>query len=168
MSDESAAPQTSKETILTIVNGHYDCCGVPPKLELGSHYTAYFENGYGEQILLQYDTEKKVCRLWHGDVGWEEELRVIEFRGRAVVVFARTPAEQKAEFRMNEQFNHGDLFPPDEQRDAEVRKAMYAALRKIYGKPRLTDEECELLSNTPILNEDERRTIAALWQMWQR
>src|SRR5262245_6491050 len=136
---EHPEPQTKNETILTIVNKHADCCGSPPKLELGTHYTAYFENGHGEQILLQYDAKEKVCRLWHGDVGWEEELRVIEFRGTPVVVFARSKAERKAEFRMNTQFDHQDLSPPDERRDAEVRKAVYTALRKVWGKPRLSN-----------------------------
>jgi hypothetical protein len=43
----------------------------------------------------------------------------------------------------------------------EVRKAY----RKIFGKPRLSDEECDRLSNGPILSQDEMEVIRAYWRM---
>lgn len=161
--------QPKNETILTITNHHYEFCGVPPKLELNQGYTCYFENSYGEQIVLQYDREKKICRMWHGDVGWEEPLQVVEFRGHPLVLFVRSQQERKAEFKMNKQFDHGDLLKPSSEAEKrELREQVNAAYRKVFGKPRLTDEECEFVSHGPLLNQDERNVIAALWKLWNR
>jgi hypothetical protein len=159
----------TKETILTINNVHIAECGMPPRLRSGGdNYTCYFENFYGEQVVIQFDRNTKTCRMWMGDVGWEEELRIEEFRGSPIVRFARSREERAREFKMNRQFDHGELFKPDPERDEEIRRALYAAYRKIWGKPRLTDEECEYLAHSPILNQGEMRVIAALWEMWTR
>jgi hypothetical protein len=167
--DEEPDERPKHETILTITNRHYECCGVPPRLELGNGYTCYFENSYGEQIILQYDSKEKVCRMWHGDVGWEEPLKVVEFRGHPLVLFARSKEERDAEFKMNKQFDYGDLLKTSgEDEKREIRKHLYAACRKAFGKPRLTDEECECVTDGPMLSPDERDVIAALWRIWNR
>ena len=154
------------ETILAIKNHHSECCGVPPALDLCNGLTCYFENAYGEQVIVHYDREEKVCRMWHGDVGWEEPLKVVEFRGHPLVLFARSREERETESKMNKQFDRGDLLKTTDAEKREIRQQMNAALRKIFGKPRLTDEECEFVSHGPMLSQDERAVIAALWKMW--
>jgi hypothetical protein len=165
---EEERPGSKRETILTIANRHYECCGVPPKLDLDKGPTAYFENRYGEQVILQYDNKQKVCWMWHGDVGWEEPLKVVEFRGRPLVLFVRSRKEREAEFKMNKQLDLGDLLKTTEAEKQELRQPQNAVLRRIFGKPRLTDEECELVSDGPILSEQERNVIAGLWNIWTR
>ena len=121
-----------KEVILTIRNGHIEECGAPPKLTLDRKWTCYFENVYGEQFIMQFDRNADLCRLWSGDVGWEEELRVEEFRGRVLVRFARTWAERAAEFKMNKQFDY-DLPPTPEAEKVQFRKEINKVLRKAFG-----------------------------------
>jgi hypothetical protein len=99
-------------------------------------------------------------------VGWEEPLKVVEFRGHPLVLFARSKEERETEFKMNKQFGHGDLLKTTDAEKREIRQQMNAALRQIFGKPHLTNEECEFVSHGPILNQDERAVIAALWKMW--
>jgi hypothetical protein len=153
------------EVILTIDNGHIEECGSPPKLTLfGGKWTCYFENVHGEQFIMQFDSYSNICHLWNGDVGWEEELRVEEFRGRVIVRFARSRAEREADFKMNKQFDHG-LPPTPESEKLEIRKGINKALRKIFGKPSLTDTECEYVSAGPILSQDEMEVIRACWNI---
>jgi hypothetical protein len=156
----------SKKTMLTVFNSQINECGDPPKLEAGNgKRTCYFENQYGEQNIIQYDPEANIFRLWMGDVGWEEELHVEEFRGHPIVLFARSPEERKRDFRMNKQFEwqseSGESVSPEEK--LEIEKLIYKAWRKIWGKPRLTDAECERLSHTPTLNQYEMDFIRAFW-----
>jgi hypothetical protein len=154
-----------EQVILTIDNGHIGECGSPPKLSLGEgKRTCYFENVHGEQFIMQFDPSSNTCRLWSGDVGWEEELRVEEFRGRVIVRFARTRAERAAEFKMNKQFDHG-LPPTPEAEKAKIKNEMNKALRKVFGKPVLTDEECEYIMHAPILSQDEMGVIRAYWNI---
>ncbi len=155
-----------KKTILTVFNSQIEECGNPPTLKAGNgKRTCYFENQYGEQNIIQYDPETKICRLWMGDVGWEEELHVEEFRGHPVVLFARSSEKRKRDFRMNRQFEwqserSASVSPAEKP---EIKKQIYEALRKVWGKPRLTDEECERLSNMPTLNQYEMDFIRAFW-----
>jgi hypothetical protein len=159
---------SDKETILTIHNGHIEACGTPPKLTLyEGKWTCYFENVHGEQFIMQFDHDTGICHLWSGDVGWEEELRVEEFRGAVIVRFARTRAERDAEFKMNRQFDHG-LPPLPEAETLKIKKEIYKVLRMRFGKPRLTDEECEYVSNGPILSPDEMEVIRAYWNICKR
>ncbi len=158
----------AKKVILTIRNGHIEECGTPPRLALGEgKWTCYFENVYGEQFIMQFDRNTDICRLWSGDVGWEEELRIEEFRGRIIVRFARTRAEQAAEFKMNKQFDHG-LPPAPEAEKAKIKKEINKVLRKMFGKPALTDEECEYVSHGPMLSQDEMDVIRAYWNICKR
>jgi hypothetical protein len=169
--DELQEQESKRETMLTITNNHYKCCGVPPKLEDAS---AYFVNAHGEQIILQHNPEAKTCRMWHGDVGWEEPLKVVEFRGHALVLFVGSRDEREREFKMNTQFDHRDFLQPKDEAEAQRQKADHAnfkkmvnaQLRKDFGKPKLTDEECEFVSDGPRLSQDERQVIAALWKLW--
>jgi hypothetical protein len=156
---------SKEKVILTIRNGHIEACGKPPKLTLdGGRRTCYFENVHGEQFIMQFDPNTDICHLWSGDVGWEEELRVEEFRGKVIVRFARTQAEREAEFKMNRQFDHG-LPPAPEEKTRQIREAVFSALRKLFGKPALTDAECEYVSDGPILSQDEREVITAYWNI---
>jgi hypothetical protein len=154
-----------KQVILTIKNTHIPECGTPPKLTLKEgKWSCYFENVHGEQFVMQFDLNTNICHLWSGDVGWEEELRVEEFRGRVIVRFARTEVERAAEFKMNKQFDI-DLPATPEAEKLKTRQAIYKVLRKVFGKPRLTDEECEYVSHTPILSQDEMEIIRAYWKV---
>ena len=162
MSDE----KSKNETILTITNQHFECCGVPPQVNLKDGPTCYFENEHGEQVILQYDNKSKTCRMWHGDVGWEEPLKVVAFRGHPIVLFARTKKERDAEFKMNTQFDPGEEPRFPSKVNLELKEAMNKVLRKSYGKPRLTEEECEMLSNSPVLSKNECSVIISLWEMW--
>jgi hypothetical protein len=156
------------EVILTIRNGHIEECGVPPKLNLGEgRRTCYFENVYGEQFVIQFDRNTDICRLWSGDVGWKEELRVEEFRRRVIVRFARTPAERDSEFKMNKQFDYG-LPPTPEAEKAKITREINKVLRKMFGKPALTDEECEYVSHGPRLGQHEMEVIRAYWTICKR
>lgn len=62
--------------VLTIPNKHIVSCGVPPNLVASDHYTAYFENDYGEQLVFTYDRAEHKGTLWHGDWGWKQSLEV--------------------------------------------------------------------------------------------
>lgn len=64
-------------TVLTVPNRHIEVSGKPPELEAKGCYTAYFENCYGEQLVFQFDKERKVGTLWHGDCGWEKPIQVM-------------------------------------------------------------------------------------------
>ena len=166
MSDSPVQSATATEStaVLTVTNNHFPGCGVPPALKNAfRRYTAYFETHHGDQCVMQYDPDARTAQLWMGDVGWQEPLQVVEFRGEWAVLFVRTPAERRADERMNEQFQHGGTAAPDPDK---WRAAVWSALRKMYGKPRLTDAECERLANAPILNQHEQRVIDALWRMW--
>jgi hypothetical protein len=158
---------TAEETILTIRNEHIEACGKPPVLSTEGKYTCYFDNVYGEQNIMQFDPNTKICQLWMGDVGWEEELRVEEFRGRVVVKFARTKAERDTEFKMNKQFQY-DLPEASPETKLEIKKQIYAFMRKAYGKSRLTDAECQYLSEMPTLNQEELEVIRAFWKICKR
>jgi len=59
--------------VLTVINNHVEECGKPPGLTTGKgHYTAYFENLEGEQLVFQYNRKEHKCVLWHGDLGWDK------------------------------------------------------------------------------------------------
>lgn len=154
-----------EKAILEIPNGHGAGCGTPPKLALyEGKWTCYFENVHGEQFIMQFDRDRNICQLWSGDIGWEEELRVEEFRDKVIVRFARSPAERDAEFKMNKQFAHDLPATPIAER-REIREGINKALRKIFGKPTLTDAECEHISHGPILSQQEMGVIRAYWSI---
>ncbi len=154
-----------KVAILTIQNSHIEECGTPPKLTLyEGKWTCYFENVHGEQFVMQFDRNTNICHLWSGDVGWEEELRVEEFRGRVIVRFARSREERNADFKMNKQFDH-DLPPVPEAEKLKTKNEINKMLRKIFGKPALTDAECAYVSGGPILSQGEMEVIRAYWNI---
>jgi hypothetical protein len=159
----------AKDVILTIHNSHIEECGTPPKLALKEgRFTCYFENIHGEQFIMQFDSATNICHMWSGDVGWEEELRVEEFRGRTIVRFARSKAERDAEFKMNKQFDHGDLLKSSPAEKQRIKDMVYDACRKAFGKPKLTTEECEYVSNCPQLSQDEVDVIRAYYGICKR
>ncbi len=157
-----------EEAILTIRNNHIQECGTPPQLALrDGTRTCYFENVYGEQFVMQFDRDTDICHLWSGDVGWQEELRVEEFRGRVIVRFARTRAEREAEPKMNKQFDHGLPRMPEAEK-LKISRDVSRALRELFDKPALTDAECEYLSDGPMLSQDEMEVIRAYWKICRR
>jgi hypothetical protein len=165
MHERGGIVSKEKGVILTIENGHIEECGSPPKLTLKEgKWTCYFENVYGEQFIMQFDRDSNICRLWSGDVGWEEELRVEEFRGRVIVRFARSQEERDTEFKMNKQFDH-DLPPTPESERLKIRKEINKVVRKIFGKPALNDAECEYVTHGPMLSQDEMEVIRAYWNI---
>ena len=62
--------------ILTVPNHHIPMCGSPPDLIAKDCYTGYFENGYGEQLVFQYNRKTQTGTLWHGDWSWEQPQKV--------------------------------------------------------------------------------------------
>lgn len=161
--------------ILTVKNIHYECCGVPPALNVDvktSGRTCYFENDYGEQCLLHFDPKTKICRLWMGDVGWEEELRVEEFKGHVIVRFARTEEEREREFKMNKQFEGRSEFldkdrSPEQKKQEreEIRKGLHSAVKRVWGKKnKLTAEDCDYILHCPTLNQHEMGMIKAFYE----
>jgi hypothetical protein len=159
---------SDQEAILTVHNGHIAECGTPPKLTLyEGKWTCYFENVYGEQFIMQYDRHTDICHLWSGDVGWEEELHVEDFRGTVIVRFARYRAERDAEFKMNRQFD--DSLPPTPEAETlKIKTEINKVLRRRFGMPALTDEECEYVSHGPVLSPDEMELIRAYWNICKR
>ena len=70
-------PTVWEGTVLTVPNRHVESCGKPPNLKAEECYTAYFENGEGEQLVFQYDYRQKKATLWHGDYSWEHPVPVM-------------------------------------------------------------------------------------------
>ncbi len=139
------------ELIMEVRNYHVPSCGTPPKIDPNIGLVAYFENGYGEQIVLQYDRDKKCIRMWHGDCGWDNEIRVEAFRDYTVIVRVNPPAPA-----------------PTDPGQLEFFQKLRDRLRRSFGKPLLTDAECDYLGNTPGLNKKERDVVFALWRLWHR
>lgn len=52
--------------------------GEPPSIDANTpnRYHAYFENGYGEQLIFVYDRETNTGTLYHGDLGWNDPQTV--------------------------------------------------------------------------------------------
>jgi hypothetical protein len=46
-----------------------------------------------------------------------------------------------------------------------MRREINKVLRRIFGKPALTDEECEYVTHGPTLSQDEREVIRAYWNI---
>lgn len=131
--------QQKSSAILAIHNRHSDDCGAPPQiLEEAGDYTCYFTNHHREQAIIQYNSETRLCRFWSGDIGWEE-LKVEKFRDRWIVLLPNK------------------LKP---QSDA-ITKGIRIAMRKLFGKPTLTDDECDYVANSPILSQGEFQIINA-------
>ncbi|MBU0491766.1 MAG: hypothetical protein KKA73_27530 [Chloroflexi bacterium] len=56
--------------ILQIHNHHAPGCGVPPRIEeQPGQYVGYFENEYGEQMVLVLDRATGAGLLYAGDAG---------------------------------------------------------------------------------------------------
>jgi hypothetical protein len=91
MSQEVSRPGVWEGTVLTVPNRHFECCGEPPDLNAEDGYTAYFENGYGEQLVFQYDYKSKKGALWHGDCGWDEPFPVMG--GGTTVIMSKEERE---------------------------------------------------------------------------
>jgi hypothetical protein len=84
--------------------------------------------------------------------------------GAVIVRFARSPSEREAEFKMTKQFDYGLPATPEAQK-LKIKEGINKALRKVFGKPALTDAECEYVSHGPILSQDEMEVIRAYWNI---
>lgn len=65
--------------IFSVGNQHVEGCGTPPTIDDSLEnvvFRSYFENEYGEQWILLYDSSTDEVRVYSGDCGWESELRV--------------------------------------------------------------------------------------------
>lgn len=81
MMGEDSEPRVLHEPLFMMHNHHYETCGKPPFItdEAGTaKRCAYFQNGYGEQLVFVYDIEEKQGMLYHGDTGWENPCRLID------------------------------------------------------------------------------------------
>jgi len=58
-----------------------------------------------------------------------------------------------------------DLPPTPEPEKRQIKEGINKALRKIFGKPSLTDAECDYVSHGPILSQDEMEVIRAYWNI---
>lgn len=151
-----ARPPTEDAVILTITNNHLSECGYPPQLSFDAGLLAYFENEYCEQTVLQLDRATGRCRLWRGDGGWGDELVVEQFRGRTVICRdGPWPAALDAPGGMA-------------AANAALRKRVHARLRKSFGRPRLTDAECDRLTGDVGISKVERDAIFALYRLWSQ
>ena len=80
--------------IFTVTNHHVADCGNPPQIDGDRDgYHGYFENGYGEQFILEIPhpktkNERPVGTLWCGDAGWEHPYQVVEGSALGLVMNA--------------------------------------------------------------------------------
>lgn len=62
--------------VLTVPNTHIPMSGKAPNLNASDFaYCSYFENDYGEQLVVVFDMER--AWLYHGDIGWKEPLELV-------------------------------------------------------------------------------------------
>ena len=54
--------------------------GEPPFFDgdTRGRYYGYFLNGYGEQLIFEYNRETQQATLWHGDAGWDAPYSVVD------------------------------------------------------------------------------------------
>lgn len=80
-----------KEMVFRAKNVHVSGCGDPPDYTADEkHYSAYFENEYGEQWVFSFDRASKRGTLRGGDLGWGESVPVV---GGAPGTTILSPAE---------------------------------------------------------------------------
>jgi hypothetical protein len=66
---------TGDEPIFVAHNHHDPRCGRPPRLRNTDNpgfYYGYFENRYGEQLVLTFDRATKTGMVSGGDLGWDD------------------------------------------------------------------------------------------------
>lgn len=69
------------DPMLTIYNHHNASCGTPPAIQTDSaHYTGYFENRHGEQVIFHFNRVTRQATLRLGDAGWSNVYPVVEGR----------------------------------------------------------------------------------------
>ena len=82
---------SDKSPILQISNHHVASCGTPPRIEeQAGQYLGYFENQYGEQMILVFDQCTRTGRLYAGDAGWEKPYEVVDGVAQELIL---TPEE---------------------------------------------------------------------------
>ncbi len=69
--------------VLAVENVHTTACGRPPCIRhtvADDSYVGYFANRYNEQWVVTIDPPKKVGTLRGGDIGWDEEVPIVNGR----------------------------------------------------------------------------------------
>jgi hypothetical protein len=78
---DTAVEENMPDPMLTIYNCHVASCGAPPILQTDpDHYTGYFENRHGEQLIFRLNHATGEATLRLGDTGWENVYPVVEGR----------------------------------------------------------------------------------------
>ena len=78
---------TPNQVLLEIENIHDEECGQPPTLrKTAGKYLGYFENSFGEQWVLEIDRQAKTGILRSGDVGWDEQILIVDSRINSDIV----------------------------------------------------------------------------------
>lgn len=124
-------------------NVHFANCGIPPTLTPGLP-TGYFENVYGEQWVMQFDLDAGICRVWGGDCGWDNEMRVDEINGHLILRYLLP--EEGGEDRED---RHKKVSEKDRQFFESYREAVESRLGK------MSEEEWRRYGYSTILNPSE-------------
>jgi hypothetical protein len=70
-------------TVFRAANRHVQGCGTPPCIDEPSansrDFRSYFENDFGDQWILHYDSVADSINVHSGDCGWDTELKVRTF-----------------------------------------------------------------------------------------
>ncbi|MFH1264132.1 MAG: hypothetical protein ABIK89_00280 [Planctomycetota bacterium] len=71
--------KTHEIPVFTAFNSHIDECGVPPGVTNSSPgvYVGYFQGSYGDQFVVRIDQKTGEGVLRGGDIGWDEECKVV-------------------------------------------------------------------------------------------
>jgi hypothetical protein len=83
----------TNDLVISFRNHHVPDCGPPPAIEAGPGdklYRGYFENGHGEQFVVEIDREAKTGVLRGGDAGWGNPVTVRQNRVEGIIL---NPAE---------------------------------------------------------------------------
>jgi hypothetical protein len=75
--------EPDRTLVIAIRNAHVPDCGRPPAIDADPAdglYRGYFQNGFGEQWVVEIDCESKTGVLRGGDIGWDREVSICDNR----------------------------------------------------------------------------------------